>query len=103
MRHVAADAGYQPWRLAGWEFRDTGIGDATDGLAGVRVARVTTGADEFVSHDTEFAMLVVLRGEVTFETDGDDASGCVNPAAWRSPAASPTGSSTPRPTANCST
>ena len=70
VRHVAADAAYRRWRLAGWEYRDTGIGDATGGLAGVRVARVTSGSDEFVSHDTEFAMLVVLRGEVTFETDG---------------------------------
>jgi hypothetical protein len=70
VRHVAADARYQPWRLAGWEYRDTGIVDATGGLAGVRVARVTTGSQETVSQVAEFAMLVVLRGEVTFETDG---------------------------------
>ena len=70
VRHGAADAGYQPWRLDGWEYRDTGIGDATDGLAGVRVARVINGSAAFVTHDTEFAMLVVLRGEVTFEIDG---------------------------------
>jgi quercetin dioxygenase-like cupin family protein len=67
VRHVAAEGCYQPWRLAGWEYRDTGIGEATAGLAGVRVARVTRGSDELVAHDTEFAMLVVLRGEVTFE------------------------------------
>jgi quercetin dioxygenase-like cupin family protein len=70
VRHVAADAPYQPWRIGGWEYRDTGIGAATGGLAGVRVARATTGSGGLVAHDTEFAMLVVLRGEVTFETDG---------------------------------
>ena len=69
VRHVAAEATYQPWRIPGWEYRDTGIGDATGGLAGVRVARVMTGSSEAVTHQTEFAMLVVLRGEVTFETD----------------------------------
>jgi quercetin dioxygenase-like cupin family protein len=68
VRHLAADAPYQPWRILGWEYRDTGIGEATGGLAGVRVARATAGRSDLVAHDTEFAMLVVLRGEVTFET-----------------------------------
>jgi quercetin dioxygenase-like cupin family protein len=70
VRHVAAGAGYQPWRLAGWEYRDTGIGVATGGIAGVRVARATTGSREAASQDAEFAMLVLLGGEVTFEADG---------------------------------
>ena len=39
-----------------------------DAIAGVRVARVTAGSVATVAHDTEFAMLVVLAGEVTFET-----------------------------------
>ena len=69
VRHVAAAASYQPWRIPGWEFRDTGIGDATDGLAGVRVARVTTGSEAAVANESEFEMLVVLRGEVTFASD----------------------------------
>jgi quercetin dioxygenase-like cupin family protein len=74
VRHVAADAAYRSWRLPGWEYRDTGIGDATGGIAGVRVARVTTGSPDTVSQDTVtldfvFAMLVVLRGGVTFESD----------------------------------
>jgi quercetin dioxygenase-like cupin family protein len=68
VRHTAAEADYHAWRLPGWEYRDTGIGEATRGLAGVGVARVTAGSDAVVAHDTEFAMLVVLRGEVTFET-----------------------------------
>ncbi len=70
VRHVAAGAGYQPWRLAGWEYRDTGIGVATGGIAGVRVARATTGSREAASQDAEFAMLVVLGGQLTFEADG---------------------------------
>ena len=76
VRHVAAEAGYRPWRLSGWEYRDTGIADATDGLAGVRVARVTSGSGqsiESIVQPADFAMLVVLRGEVTFETDGAES------------------------------
>ena len=39
VRHVAASARWEPWRLPGFEARDTGIGAATEGLAGVRVVR----------------------------------------------------------------
>jgi quercetin dioxygenase-like cupin family protein len=72
VRHVADGSEYAPWRIEGWEYRDTGIGAATGGVAGVRVARLTPGADgaDPVAHDTEFALLVVLRGSLTFSTDG---------------------------------
>lgn len=79
VRHVAEGAPYTPWRVGGWEYRDTGIGGATDGLAGARVARPTrrpgTVQVGWISHDTEFAQLVVLRGSVTFEADGADPVG----------------------------
>ncbi|MGH9336014.1 MAG: cupin domain-containing protein, partial [Vicinamibacteria bacterium] len=39
VRHVAAETAWRPFRIAGFEYRDTGIAAATDGLAGVRVAR----------------------------------------------------------------
>ena len=70
VRHVADGAPYAPWRIAGWEHRDTGIGAATSGLAGARVARPsgTTSADR-IAHDTELALLVVLAGAVTFDSD----------------------------------
>jgi quercetin dioxygenase-like cupin family protein len=70
VRHVAAGARYEAWRVDGWEYRDTGIGGATAGLAGARVARPTTASrGHWISHDTEFALLVVLSGVVTFETE----------------------------------
>lgn len=64
VRHVAADASHQPWRVPGWECRDTGIGAATAGLAGVRVARPVRPEPHTLAPDTEFALLVVLAGEV---------------------------------------
>lgn len=79
VRHVADGASYAPWRIDGWEYRDTGIGRATDGLAGARVARPNGGsviADApWTAHDTEFSQLVVLRGSATFRTDGTDPVG----------------------------
>jgi quercetin dioxygenase-like cupin family protein len=73
VRHVAATAPYAPWRAEGWEYRDTGIADATSGLAGVRVARPAGPAGgEWVHHDTEFSLLVVLAGRVGFEAEEGD-------------------------------
>ncbi len=70
VRHVAAEATYQRWRVDGWECRDTGIGAATDGLAGVRVARPTDNpTSRSIAHDSEFAQLVVLAGSVGFVAD----------------------------------
>lgn len=70
VHHVAADAPYRPWRVPGWECRDTGIGSATDGLAGVRVARpITTAQPADATFADEFALLVVLHGAVTFDTE----------------------------------
>lgn len=75
VRHVAAGAAHRPWRVAGWEHRETGVAAATAGLAGVRVARPTGGAadPEWVALDTEFSQLVVLRGSVTFEAEARPA------------------------------
>ena len=44
-RHQLKDAVWEPWRLAGFEARETGIGEATGGVASVQVARVTNGAN----------------------------------------------------------
>ena len=44
VHHRAATATPQPWRADGFECIDTGIADATDGLAGVRNVRATSAA-----------------------------------------------------------
>jgi len=71
VRHTAEGSEYAAWRLAGWEFRDTGIGVATGGLAGARVLRPTAEVPVLIGHteaSVEFEMLVVLTGTVTFAT-----------------------------------
>ncbi len=73
VRHDASEAAWQPWRFEGFEYRDIGIGAATDGLAGVRVAR-PAGADHTPpsAHDAEFVFAFVLHGSCTLVCEGHD-------------------------------
>jgi len=69
--HEAAKTDWQSWRLPGFEARDIGIGAATGGLAGARVARRVGNHDERARcHLGEFAFMFVLHGHVTLNTDG---------------------------------
>jgi quercetin dioxygenase-like cupin family protein len=70
--HVAAEGRWAPWRVAGFEVRDTGIGQATTGLAGVRVVR-PTGAQvpRTQAHGSEFCFYFVLAGSVTLQAAGN--------------------------------
>ena len=74
VHHVAAKAAWRPWRLAGFEARDTGIGAATQDLAGVKVARLSgTPKGETVSHNGEFLFLFVLEGGAALTAAGQGA------------------------------
>lgn len=81
VRHTAADAVWGPWRSAAYECRDTGIGSATEGLAGVRVIRVAaapavTGSPEATRdlvYDGELLLWYVLAGSATLHTQGRPA------------------------------
>lgn len=72
-RHDVDKATWHPFRLEGFDYRDIGIADATDGLASVRVARVSgTPSSKRVQHDAEFLFIFVLEGGTTLKTDGRD-------------------------------
>ncbi len=74
VRHQPASAGWGPWRLLGFECRDTGIAAATGGLAGVRVVRVGRGGGDRANrpcrHDAELVFGFVLSGTVDLEVEG---------------------------------
>jgi mannose-6-phosphate isomerase-like protein (cupin superfamily) len=76
VHHIASRATWRPWRLDGFEYADTGIAAATDGLAGVRVARRTHAPvpTRTVWHDTEFCFYFVLSGRLTIVLDGASAA-----------------------------
>jgi mannose-6-phosphate isomerase-like protein (cupin superfamily) len=70
-RHVAAAASWQPWRVAGFECRDTGIGRATRGLAGARVVRPRDATGTPIgAHDAELFFMFMLDGAATLRCDG---------------------------------
>ncbi len=74
VRHVAATATRQPWRLEGFDCRDTGIAAATGGLAVVRVARLCgTPALQPWRHDAVLLFMFVLEGAVTLDCESRDA------------------------------
>jgi quercetin dioxygenase-like cupin family protein len=69
--HVAAQGTWTSWRVPGFEARDTGIGQATAGLAGVRVVRPTgLQVPRAQAHGSEFCFYFVLAGSVTLQAGG---------------------------------
>ncbi|MXY96203.1 MAG: DUF861 domain-containing protein, partial [Gemmatimonadetes bacterium] len=84
-RHQLKDAVWEPWRLAGFEARETGIGEATGGVASVQVARVTTdvddgsagsggadGGEQVTSHTGDILFTFVMEGEVTLNGESQE-------------------------------
>ena len=72
VRHTARDATWIPWR-DGFEKRDTGIAEATGGLAGAIVVRPSGApAAHYVSHDAEFVFIFILSGSAELHVDGRD-------------------------------
>ena len=72
-RHHAVGAETSPWADPALRARDTGIGAATDGLAGVIVVSApgtTTDGGARLTHDGEFAMAVGLEGEAWLDVEG---------------------------------
>ena len=71
VRHIAEQARWQPWRVPGFEVSDTGIGEATHGLAGIRVVRRSNSRSQGdavrQSHDTEFCFYFLLNGSLTVQ------------------------------------
>lgn len=72
VRHIAKRAMWAAWPTLpgqGFESRDLGIDDATDGLAGVRVVRATGAArTDTIAHRGEFFFLFVLKGALDLDS-----------------------------------
>ncbi len=70
LHHVAATADWQPFRIPGFTCRDTGIAQATKGLAGVQVARYEKGVPPRCRHDADIHFTFVLEGKMTLTPEG---------------------------------
>ncbi|MGE0815777.1 MAG: cupin [Vicinamibacterales bacterium] len=66
---TAAEATWQPWRVPGFAGRETGITEATGGVASVQVARPGPGAEDaaFTRHTADILFSFVLAGGVTLD------------------------------------
>lgn len=68
LRHVAANATWEPYRVPGFSCRDTGMSAATRGLAACRVVRATSGVAALRSVATgELAFHFVRSGRLTLQ------------------------------------
>lgn len=90
VHHKLAQCSWQPWRIDGFEHRDTGINKGTNGVANVQVARMSpaTGteslatdssvgtsvrsSDQTVIHNSDILFTFVLQGSMSLEGDIDD-------------------------------
>ena len=71
VHHKVDHAEWGAWRIPGWESRDTGIGKATKGVAGVHVARPTDPQGTWTSHDTDILFTFVKEGTLTLQVTGE--------------------------------
>jgi len=72
VHHKVEDAVWRPFRLDGFEARDTGIADGTGGVAGVQVARRSAGDTAWASHDGDILFTFVMAGTMRLEGEGRD-------------------------------
>ena len=69
--HRQAEATWEPWRIPGFEARETGIGAATRGVAGVQVAqRIPRIEVPATAHDTDILFGFLRAGSVTLDVEG---------------------------------
>ena len=70
-RHEVQKAVWNPWRLSGFSFRETGICHATAGLASVQVARyIGNVLAQVTSHTADILFSYVTQGRLTLQVEG---------------------------------
>ena len=67
---IAADGSFRPFRIPGFEARDTTINQNTKGVASVMVARPTGQAAPWTKHAGDILFTFVMSGEMTLEGEG---------------------------------
>ena len=74
-RHQSKDAIWKPARLPGFASCETGVGEATRGLADAMIMRPSRGATRLpASHDADVLFTFVLEGTMTLRLPGQSAA-----------------------------
>ena len=71
--HQLKNAIWKPWRIDGFEARDTGVNAATFGLASVKIIRplVTNSKSQWTHHTTDILFTFILEGSLELEAVGE--------------------------------
>jgi quercetin dioxygenase-like cupin family protein len=72
VHHKAAEAVWQPFRLPGFQSRDTTICDNTQGVAGVHVVRRGQGEPVWAAHEGDILFTFVMEGRMVLEGEGKE-------------------------------
>lgn len=85
--HLLQDAVWTPWRIKGFEHRDTGINQATKGVASVHVVRPDQSNEkpQTCSHDCDILFSFVLKGTLELQVDGHGLQQLQQGDAWVMP------------------
>jgi quercetin dioxygenase-like cupin family protein len=70
VHHVKEGALWQPFRVPGFDARDTGINAGTKGVAGIQVVRRAKGNTRAYSHDADIHFTFVMEGSMTLHAQG---------------------------------
>ena len=72
VHNVGATGSFAPFRIPGFEARDTTINASTKGVASVMVARPTdfAGPSPWTKHESDILFTFVMSGEMTLEGEG---------------------------------
>lgn len=66
-----SETSWKPWRIPSFECQDTGIGQATNGLASVQIVRYIE-MNQLMNqwkHQAEFVFIFILNGQLTLKID----------------------------------
>ena len=73
VHNLAKDGVFKPFRLPGFEARDTTINENTKGVASVMVSRPIAGqSSPWTKHNCDIVFNFVMSGEMTLEGEGKD-------------------------------
>ena len=67
--HLQEGADWKPWRIPGFDSRNTGIDGATKGIASVHVARLNGSEVQASHHDCEILFSFVMQGNVELQAE----------------------------------
>jgi quercetin dioxygenase-like cupin family protein len=70
--NVGSKGEWKPFRLPGFEARDTTINENTKGVASVMVVRKVQASAPWAKHDTDILFAFVMQGEMTLEGEGKE-------------------------------